>query len=322
MKRWCAVCSRVCNSSIESFDSEQRHRLCGQGPSRPQYQQGWLSGMQFTNASKDKSTGDQVKISYLFSKRLHVFLPDPVSQWRYVVSSLARDINTNQNRIFHIPFNNSWHPEACCLPMMMQDVQKSLQQSLRVLFSHFHNYTLSNIITSQSYLKMYTQIFNDDISEVMCGIKVLCTIRLQQGGRWKVKLSSAGGFHSWEKVTVPRKQWIWVTDHTSAASPGTLLRVKSEKRLQPRLSISEVSSFSSPVCFPSTCLALVSPEEPVHSPPLGHVSASNLLAIKQYSWGEFFNSSSVFLSYWCFKRDPWRDCIHKYINDVPYLVEF
>lgn len=95
------------------------------------------------------------------------------------MSSLTRVIYTNQNKIFHIPFNNAWHPEACCLPVMMQDAQNSLQQSLRGLFSHFHNYTVSNIIMNQSYLKMYTQIFNDDISEVMCGIKVLCMIRLQ-----------------------------------------------------------------------------------------------------------------------------------------------
>lgn len=66
------------------------------------------------------------------------------------------------------------------LPMMMQDAQKSLQQSLRGSFSHFHNYTVSNIIMNKSYLKMCTQIFNDDISEVMCGIKVPHMIRLQQ----------------------------------------------------------------------------------------------------------------------------------------------
>lgn len=141
---------------------------------------GGLSGMQFMDASKDKSTGDQVKISYLFSKRSYVFLPDPISLWRYMVSSLTRDTDTNQNKIFHILFNNAWHPEACCLPMMMQDAQMSLQQSLRGLFSHFHNYTVSNIIMIQSYLKMYTQIFNDNISEVMCGIKIPCMIRLQQ----------------------------------------------------------------------------------------------------------------------------------------------
>ena len=74
-----ALCSQVCNGPTLSVDSEKTHRPGSQGLSRPQYQQGWLSGMQFTNASKDKSTGDQVKISYLFSKRSHVFLPDPIS---------------------------------------------------------------------------------------------------------------------------------------------------------------------------------------------------------------------------------------------------
>lgn len=129
MKLSSALCSQVCNGPTLSFDSEQRHRPGGQGLSRPQYQQGWLSGMRFTDASKDRSTGDQVKISYLFLKRSHVFLPDSISLWRYMVSSLTRDIDTNQNKIFHIPFNNAWHPEAWCLPMMMQDAQKSLNKA-------------------------------------------------------------------------------------------------------------------------------------------------------------------------------------------------
>lgn len=99
---------------------------------------------------------------------------------RYMVSSLTRDIHTNPNKIFHIPSNNAWHPQVCCLPVMMQDAQKSLQQSPRGLFSHFHNYTVSNNITNKSYLKTCSQIFNDDISYVMCGIKVICMIRPKQ----------------------------------------------------------------------------------------------------------------------------------------------
>lgn len=91
----------------------------------------------------------------------------------------------------------------------------------------------------------------------MCRIKVLCMIRLQQGWRWKVQLSSTGGFHSWEKITVPPKQRIWVTGQKSAASSGILLRVKSEER------------FSCHSCPFQKWVHLAAPYVPIHLPGYG-----------------------------------------------------
>lgn len=66
---------------------------------------------------------------------------------------------------------------------------------------------------------------------------------------------------------MPPKQPKWVTDPKSAASFGTvppsLESKKREKTLQTQLSLLEVGPFSGPGGFPSTCLALASPEEPV-----------------------------------------------------------
>ena len=60
-------------------------------------------------------------------------------------------------------------------------------------FLNFHNYTVGNIITSGSPLKMYTQIFNDNISEAMCGIKALRMTRLQH-----VREMKSSAFINWE----------------------------------------------------------------------------------------------------------------------------
>lgn len=88
----------------------------------------------------------------------------------------------------------------------------------------------------------------------MCRIKALCMIRLQQGWRWKVQLLSTGGFYSWQKITVPPKQRIWVTGQKSAASPGILSRVNSEER------------FSSHSCPLQKLVDLAAPYVSIHLP--------------------------------------------------------
>lgn len=154
-----ALCSHICSGPTLPLGSEQRSRSptaigsAGAAVRSAVYQ--CIKRQECRRSGKDEIP--------FFPKDHMVFYQIQFHCERYMVSSLTRDIHTNPNKIFHILSNNAWHPEVCCLPVMMQDAQKSLQQSPRGLFSHFHNYTVSNNIMNQSYLKTCTQIFNDDI---------------------------------------------------------------------------------------------------------------------------------------------------------------
>lgn len=102
---------------------------------------------------------------------------------------------------------------------------------------------------------------------------------------------------------------------SSGAHSSSLESKKWEKTLQTQLPISEVGLSSSPGCFPSSCLDLVSSEEPVlEVPPIsagpGHLNSQ---LCRYGRWAGFFLvpflvAQAIFSSHPCFQPKPWRVC--------------